>query len=112
MAERPEGIKSTPEKNIKNVEVIPKVRFGFYHHHKGRNYLVFGLGRHSESEEVGVVYMPLYSHPGPGFAFRPVKMFLENITVSGVEQPRFRYMGLSWFRDLLVSKVGKGGGGN
>ena len=46
---------------------------GVYRHHKGGLYQVFGLGQHTETSEIGVIYIPLTGagHPGPRIRFRP-----------------------------------------
>lgn len=60
---------------------------GIYRHYKGQQYRVVGVAQHSETEEQLVVYQTLYG------AFdlwvRPVSMFLEQVEVEGVQQPRF-----------------------
>lgn len=69
---------------------------GVYQHYKGPKYEVFGTARHSETEELLVVYRPLY-----GAAFendeqwgdvwvRPAAMFVEQVEVDGVKRPRFQ----------------------
>lgn len=71
---------------------------GVWRHYKGRDYLVLGTARHSETGEIVVVYVPLYELPDNGgtqMAVRPIEMFLEKANVSGrnntrVEVPRFR----------------------
>jgi len=64
-----------------------------YKHYKGHEYEVVGLARHSETLEEMVVYKALYDSPDFGensLWVRPLKMFLENITVDGVELERFK----------------------
>lgn len=60
---------------------------GIYRHYKGQQYRVVGVAQHSETEEQLVVYQTLYG------AFdlwvRPVAMFLEQVEVDGLQQPRF-----------------------
>jgi cyclomaltodextrinase len=66
-------------------------RPGRYRHFKGREYQVIGVARHSESEELLVVYRPLY---GEGLLWaRPLPMFSEEVEHEGVRQPRFAYVG-------------------
>ncbi len=60
---------------------------GIYRHYKGRDYRVFGVARHSESEEVLVVYQTLYGDFG--LWVRPLAMFLEQVEVDGERRPRF-----------------------
>ena len=65
---------------------------GIYRHYKGKQYLVLGIARHSETEELMVVYVPLYELPenkGVKMSVRPLKMLSENVVIEGVEQPRF-----------------------
>lgn len=60
---------------------------GRYRHYKGGEYEVLFEARHSETEEVLVVYRTLYGDRGHWV--RPKAMFLETVVVDGVEQPRF-----------------------
>jgi len=64
---------------------------GHYLHYKGNRYEVIGVARHSETDELLVVYRPLY---GEGALWvRPLSMFTQTVTVEGREVPRFRYLG-------------------
>jgi hypothetical protein len=63
------------------------VRPGVYRHHKGGLYRVLFLARHSETEEVMVVYQALYGERG--YWVRPLSLFLERVLVEGREVPRF-----------------------
>lgn len=70
---------------------LPELRPGRYRHYKGRDYEVAFLARHSETEEVLVVYRPLY---GAGeWWVRPHAMFTECVEVDGGTVPRFAYIG-------------------
>ncbi|MFN8439714.1 MAG: DUF1653 domain-containing protein [Caldilineaceae bacterium] len=64
---------------------------GRYRHYKGKEYEVLDIARHSETEEEMVLYRTLYGD----FSLwvRPVSMFVEDIEVNGVVQPRFVYLG-------------------
>ena len=64
---------------------------GRYRHHKGNEYEVIGVARHSETDERVVVYRPLYDDSG--LWVRPLAMFLETVTVDGKPVPRFAYLG-------------------
>ena len=60
---------------------------GRYRHYKGGEYEVYGVARHSETEELLVVYRPLY---GEGALWvRPLEMFRETVEVDGKTVPRF-----------------------
>lgn len=64
---------------------------GRYRHYKGKDYQVFGLVRHSETEEWLVHYRTLYgdfSH-----WVRPLTMFVEQIEIDGELKPRFARIG-------------------
>ena len=63
------------------------IPLGRYRHYKGRDYSVVGFARHSETEEVMVLYVPLYGEGG--YWVRPLSMFTEYVLVDGVEVPRF-----------------------
>lgn len=70
----------------------PEIQPGRYRHYKGSDYEVFGLVRHSETEEWLVHYRTLYgdfSH-----WVRPLSMFTEQVTTAEGTQPRFRYIGV------------------
>ena len=60
---------------------------GRYRHYKGNFYQVIGIARHSESDELLVVYRPLYGEMG--LWVRPLAMFTETVCVEGVNVPRF-----------------------
>ncbi len=60
---------------------------GMYRHHKGQQYEVLGIARHSETEEEFVVYRALYGDGG--LWIRPLTMFTECVEKGGVTVPRF-----------------------
>jgi hypothetical protein len=64
---------------------------GRYRHFKGGEYEVIGVARHSETDELLVVYRPLYNDTG--LWVRTVSMFLETVTHNGETVPRFTYLG-------------------
>ncbi len=68
-----------------------ELRPGRYRHYKGRYYEVIGVARHSETQEVLVVYRPLYGEGG--LWVRPLHMFTEEVERDGARQPRFSYVG-------------------
>lgn len=68
-------------------------RPGRYRHYKGKEYLVVGVARHSESMEELVVYRLLYGDHG--LWVRPRAMFLETVEIEGRALPRFAYLGPS-----------------
>ena len=63
---------------------------GRYRHYKGRDYIVLGVARHSETEEQLVVYRTDYGDKS--LWVRPLTMFTESVHVDGREQPRFRFV--------------------
>ena len=60
---------------------------GVYRHYKGPEYRVFGVARHSETEQEVVFYQALYGEFG--LWVRPLDMFLESVQVDGEQVPRF-----------------------
>ncbi len=67
-------------------------RAGRYRHYKGNAYQVHGLARHSETQEVLVVYKMLYGDGG--LWVRPQSMFVSTVTLAdGTVTPRFTYVG-------------------
>jgi hypothetical protein len=67
------------------------IRPGRYRHYKGPEYEVLFEARHSETEEVLVVYRALYGEFGTWV--RPKAMFVETVTVDGRTRPRFARVG-------------------
>lgn len=68
------------------------IKPGIYEHYKGKLYQVYGVCRHSETEEEMVVYRTLYGDYS--LWVRPYQMFCESICIDGITRPRFR-----WLRD-------------
>lgn len=61
------------------------IEVGVYKHYKGKFYSVIGIVRHSETEELMVLYMPLYVAPQTTgcptqMTVRPVQLFNEKFT--------------------------------
>lgn len=69
------------------VDADGAIRPGRYRHYKGPEYEVVSEARHSETEEVLVVYRALYGEHG--LWVRPKAMFLETVEVDGEVRPRF-----------------------
>lgn len=67
-------------------------RPGRYRHYKGKEYRVHSLARHSETEELLVVYQLLYAD----FSWwvRPAAMFVETVPMGpgGAMVPRFAWV--------------------
>jgi hypothetical protein len=68
----------------------PAVPSGLYRHYKGKDYFVFGVAHHSETEEALVVYETRYPDAPSTTWVRPLKMFIETVMIDGHEVPRFR----------------------
>jgi hypothetical protein len=61
---------------------------GIYRHYKGNDYEVIGTARHSETEELMVVYRTLYGNFD--LWVRPYEMFVEKVRLeNGEEVDRF-----------------------
>ena len=73
--------------------VLPVLPTGVYRHHKGNYYWVIGLARHSETEEILVVYTRLYPRDGLPMSVRPLDHFLSPAMVNGQPVVRFQYIG-------------------
>ena len=67
------------------------IKTGTYRHYKDKLYEVIGVARHSETEELHVVYRPLYGERA--LWIRPLTMFDETIEVNGQRVKRFTYIG-------------------
>jgi len=69
------------------------MKTGIYEHYKGNRYEVIDTVRHSETEELMVLYRALYADMD--LWVRPYDMFFETILLNGKETPRFKYIGKS-----------------
>lgn len=63
---------------------------GVYRHYKGPLYDVIGVARHSETDELLVVYRPQYGERG--LWVRPLSMFTEKVNVDGRTLARFEFV--------------------
>jgi hypothetical protein len=70
---------------------LPPTPLGRYRHHKGGEYDVVGVVRHSETLEPLVLYRALYGQGG--LWVRPHAMFFETVVVNGEPVPRFARVG-------------------
>ena len=60
---------------------------GLYRHYKGNLYEVVDSVRHSETLEPLTLYRALYGEQG--LWVRPAAMFMEDVVIDGIQQPRF-----------------------
>lgn len=63
---------------------------GIYKHYKGNLYEVIGTATHSETEEIHVVYRPLYGDRA--LWIRPLSMFDGQVLIDDVQQKRFQFV--------------------
>jgi hypothetical protein len=75
---------------VTDLPALPSTPLGRYRHHKGGEYEVIGVARHSETLEPLVLYRPLRTDVG--LWVRPHAMFFEHIEIDGKMQPRFAPM--------------------
>lgn len=68
----------------------PALARGVYRHYKGAHYHVLDLVRHSETEEWLVYYRTCYGDWSRWV--RPYDMFIEQVVMANVKQPRFDYV--------------------
>ncbi len=74
---------------------MSEIKSGKYRHYKGKLYEVIYVARDSETLERLVVYKALYDSEEFGnnaVWTRPLKMFLEDVTVNNKKVPRFEYI--------------------
>lgn len=69
---------------------MEKLKPGIYRHYKNKEYQVYELAHHSETEEALVVYRCLYGDYS--LWVRPLAMFTESITIDGKTVPRFEFI--------------------
>lgn len=62
---------------------------GLYRHYKGNLYEVLFTARHSETEELMVVYKATYQPEGQNLWVRPLSLFQEQVLVNGQKIARF-----------------------
>lgn len=70
--------------------VMELVIGGKYQHYKGNYYKVIGVAKHSETLEELVIYQALYGDNE--LWARPKEMFLDKVSVEGIEKDRFKYI--------------------
>lgn len=73
-------------------EIKTMIIAGRYRHYKGKDYLVLGSARHTETEEEFIVYRALYGEHG--LWVRPKAMFLDHVIIDGKQVPRFTFLGI------------------
>jgi hypothetical protein len=66
------------------------IKSGVYAHYKGGKYEVIDLVKHSETEELLVLYRALYGDKG--LWVRPLDMFQETVEVDGEKRRRFSFV--------------------
>jgi len=74
-----------------NLPALLETPPGLYQHYKGLTYQVLGTVRHSETLEPMTLYRALYGQRG--LWVRPAAMFLEEVEIDGVRQPRLKWQG-------------------
>lgn len=68
-----------------------EIKTGRYRHFKGNEYQVLHLAKHSETQEIMVVYQALYGERD--IWVRPASMWNETVERNGSVQKRFTYLG-------------------
>jgi len=66
------------------------IKLGKYQHYKGQYYRVLHIAKHSETEELLVIYQALYGEQG--IWARPLTMFTSTIERAGKLLPRFAWI--------------------
>ena len=70
---------------------MEEIKPGVYRHFKGNEYRVLCVAKHSETEELMVVYQALYGERG--IWVRPAAMWNETVERDGKVFKRFEYIG-------------------
>ena len=77
------------------------MKIGKYKHSKtGNYYKVLGVAKNSETLEEFVIYEALYENPISKLWVRPVKIFLEKVSINGRKVPRFFFLGSKSIKKL------------
>ena len=71
-------------------EEAENFKIGTYKHYKGNLYMAITIARLEENLEEVVVYQPLYDEEHVWV--RPLKNFIEKVTVGDKETPRFSFI--------------------
>jgi hypothetical protein len=74
---------------------MPKIKPGKYHHFKGKDYEIIGVGHHSETLEELVIYRALYDSAEFGknaLWARPIESFIDPVEKNGKKIPRFKFI--------------------
>lgn len=66
------------------------IKTGKYRHFKGKEYLVVGIAKHSETLEPMVIYQALYGDNQ--YWVRPASMWNEIVNNDNYHGPRFQYI--------------------
>jgi hypothetical protein len=66
---------------------------GVWRHFKGQEYLVLGLARDDETDEVLVIYVRLYPREGIPMSARKLSVWNQTVQHNGRTVPRFTYVG-------------------
>lgn len=81
----------------KELQLVNELEFGgVYEHYKSttqktRNYRLLGIVRHTENDQLMVIYEALYDCGDHGQMWaRPLSMFVGTVEISGQHIPRFR----------------------
>ncbi len=85
--------------NSQNTITLPIIG-AIYAHYKSteldpKNCEIINLAKHTETDEIIVIYRPLYDCEwleNYELCVRPVEMFMENVEHNGVIVPRFRIL--------------------
>ena len=67
-----------------------KIEPGKYRHYKGSEYQVIDTAYHSETQELLVLYRPLYG--AAALWVRPFEMFVETLTIDNELVQRFQFL--------------------
>lgn len=68
------------------------IKKGVYQHYKGNRYRVLGTAFSQPSDEMVILYQPLYECEYEYFT-RPLAEFMASVTIENKEMPRFTYIG-------------------
>lgn len=102
MTKKPTNSLNQINNKIEKLEKTYFLKPGLYKRYKNMLHRVIGIARHTESQEILVVYQNLFGDFG--LRTRPYDMFIKNMTIEGKTIPRFSFI-KAWYEEAPPPEV-------